>query len=313
MVPSRPRSLIPNTYNTYTDVIVDNMTIDHDYNSASQFQPLGSHVEIGDGISFTSMESTGVKNAFFFVVKEAESLHVHDNSSITTVIPEDMMATYGWERLKQCHVERCPKMHTVFTPNYDKIYPFEDIETFCASDLLNVHCIWSKGRTFSGTDNTSFSKLKSIHLYSCPRLTFVLPSLWGIQGSYLSNLECLHIVKCDDLKVVFPVHPDLKEDVLEFPSLKHIHLYELYSLQHICEFKMLAPKLERVWLRGCWGLRRLPAIGQYSRRRPVVNCEQDWWEKLEWDGLEAGHDACLFERRHSSHYKKLLPRVSVLR
>ncbi|KAI4969079.1 hypothetical protein ZWY2020_046409 [Hordeum vulgare] len=216
----------------------------------------------------------------------------------------------GWRHLKQCHVVRCPKLHTVFTPDYNRIYPFEEIETFWASDLLNVHCIWNKGRTFSGTDNTSFSKLKSIHLYSCPRLTFVLPLLWGIQGSYLRNLGSLHIVKCGDLKVVFPVHPDLKEDVLEFPSLKHIHLYELYKLQHICEVKMHAPKLERVWLRGCWGLRRLPSVSRDSS--PIVDCEKDWWEKLEWDGLEVGHHPSLFKPRHSSHYKKSLPRGSVL-
>ncbi|KAI4969071.1 hypothetical protein ZWY2020_046401 [Hordeum vulgare] len=120
----------------------------------------------------------------------------------------------------------------------------------------------------------------------------------------------IHIVKCGDLKVVFPVHPDLKEDVLEFPSLKHIHLYELYKLQHICEVKMHAPKLERVWLRGCWSLRRLPAVSRHSG--PIVDCEKGWWEKLEWDGLEVGHHPSLFKPRHSSHYKKSLPRGSVL-
>nr|XP_051228491.1 uncharacterized protein LOC127345997 [Lolium perenne] len=74
---------------------------------------------------------------------------------------------------------------------------------------------------------------------------------------------------------------------------------------------MFAPKLEKVRLRGCWGLRRLPAIGQESH--PVVDCEKDWWDKLEWDGLEAGHHPSLFEPCHSSYYKKPLPRVSVLR
>ncbi|KAI4969080.1 hypothetical protein ZWY2020_046410 [Hordeum vulgare] len=111
--------------------------------------------------------------------------------------------------------------------------------------------------------------------------------------------------------MVFPVHPHLKEDVLEFPSLKHIHLYELPKLQHICEAKMLAPKLERVWLRGCWSLRRLPAVGRDNR--PVVDCEKDWWESLEWDGLEADHDPSLFRPCHSLYYKKPLDRVSVLR
>jgi hypothetical protein len=104
---------------------------------------------------------------------------------------------------------------------------------------------------------------------------------------------------------------DHQDGILEFPKLKNIYLHELYNLHHICEAKMFTPKLEKVRLRGCWGLRRLPAIGQDSR--PVVYCEKDWWEKLEWDGLEAGHHPSLFKPCHSSHYKKPLPRVSVLR
>uniref|UniRef100_A0A8I6X7Z5 Disease resistance protein At4g27190-like leucine-rich repeats domain-containing protein n=2 Tax=Hordeum vulgare subsp. vulgare TaxID=112509 RepID=A0A8I6X7Z5_HORVV len=314
MAPPRRMSLAPNTYNTYIDASIGNIITDHQYNNGMQFQPSGCHVEIGKGISNAKVESEQIIRATMFAMNNVESLHVHDNSSIIIVIPEYMTSidgtALGWRHLKQCHVVRCPKLHTVFTPNYDRIYPFEEIETFWASDLLNVHCIWNKGRTFSGTDNTSFAKLKSIHLYSCPRLTFVLPLLMGIQGSYLSNLGSLHIVKCGDLKVVFPVHPDLKEDVLGFPRLKHIHLYELYKLQHICGVKMHAPKLERVWLRGCWGLRRLPSVS--LDRGPIVDCEKDWWEKLEWDGLEVGHHPSLFKPRHSSHYKKSLPRGSVL-
>ncbi|XBI50878.1 hypothetical protein VPH35_033484 [Triticum aestivum] len=315
MGPAQPKSLNPNTCSTYTDVSVDNIIIDHDYNNAMKFQPSGCHVEIGKGVSNASVEGVQAIKAIIFAMNQSESLHVHDSSSIATVITEHMKSRVGrdldWEHLKHCHVVRCPKMHTVFMTNYG-VYPFTEIETFWAADLPMAHCIWSKGTTYWGTETRCFAKLRSIHLYSCPRLAFVLPLLWGIQGLYLQNLESLHIVNCGDLKTVFPVHPGLKERVLEFPSLKHIHLYELHKLQHICEVKMHAPKLERVWLRGCWSLRRLPAIGGASRR-PVVDCEQDWWEKLEWDGLEAGHDPCLFEQRHSSHYKRPLPRVSVLR
>ncbi|KAM3373599.1 hypothetical protein ACQJBY_020193 [Aegilops geniculata] len=317
MGPPQPKSLNPNSCSTYIDVSVGNIIIDHDYNNGTQFQPSGCHVEIGKGISNVQLETEQATKAIMFVMNNVESLHVHDNSSITTVIPQHMTSIdekeLGWRHLKQCHVVRCPKLHTVFSTDYNssRMCYFEEIEIFWAADLLNAHCIWSKGRAWSSTDITSFAKLRSIHLYSCPRLAFVLPLLWGNQGSYLHKLESLHIVNCGDLKTVFPVHPGLGERVLEFPSLKHIHLYELYKLQHICEVQMLAPKLERVWLRGCWGLKRLPAVGRDSRH-PVVDCEKDWWEKLEWDGLEAGHDPCLFKPRHSSHYKECLPRGSVL-
>lgn len=56
--------------------------------------------------------------AIIFVMNKVESLHAHDNSSITTVIPEHMMSIGNvkltWLHLKCCHVVRCPKMHTVF-------------------------------------------------------------------------------------------------------------------------------------------------------------------------------------------------------
>jgi hypothetical protein len=45
-----------------------------------------------------------------------------------------------------------------------------------------------------------------------------------------------------------------------------------------------------------------------------VHCEEDWWMKLEWDGLQAGHDPSLYEPRYSSaYYKKRFLRGTVLR
>ncbi|KAI5015884.1 hypothetical protein ZWY2020_059423 [Hordeum vulgare] len=177
-----------------------------------------------------------------------------------------------------------------------------------------AHCIWSKESTFDVEDSHSFKKLQSIHLFFCPRLTFVLT----MSVLYtLRSLETLHIAFCGDLRQVFPVEPEIlrriatnHKGVLELPNLKHIYLHHLFKLQHICEAKMFAPNLNTIRVRGCWGLRRLPAVGQESR--PVVDCEKDWWENLEWDGLEAGHDPSLFEPRHSAYYRKHLPRVSVL-
>lgn len=319
-----PKLLIPKNYRTYMDVDVDDMAIDHDHINALQFQPSDFHVEIGEGISDIGMESSQGIKAIVFAVAKTESLHVHDNSSVTTVIPEHMMSIEDkrilWRHLKRCHVVRCPRMHTVFTIWFN-YYCFEKLENFWAADLRMAHCIWSKGRT-TGKDDVSFAKLRNIHLYSCPRLAYVLPLL----GFTLRSLETLHIVNCGDLIEVFPVEEqfltriatDHRNGVLEFPKLKHIfpklkhiYLHGVYKLQRICEAKMFAPNLETVRLRGCWGLRRLPAVGPDSR--PVVECEKDWWEKLEWDGLEAGHHPSLFEPRHSSYYKKPLPRGSVLR
>ncbi|CAO2199895.1 unnamed protein product [Urochloa humidicola] len=104
--------------------------------------------------------------------------------------------------------------------------------------------------------------------------------------------------------------------MLAFPELKHMYLHDLSSLQLICEAKMFAPNLETIYVRGCWSLRRLPATDACRRQngRPVaVDCEKDWWDNLEWDGMEFGHHPSLFQPRHPKYYKKRHLRRTVLR
>lgn len=163
-------------------------------------------------------------------------------------------------------------------------------------------------------EESVFGELRSIHLRNCPRLKFVLP----ISSFILPSLETIQIVHCDNLRQIFPWDVNYeagKEDTVKnFPNLKHIYLHQLHNLEVICEAKMFAPKLETVRIRGSWGLRRLPAVGLFhGAGLPVVDCEKDLWDKLEWDGLEAGHHPSLFKTHHSRYYRKALPRVSVLR
>ena len=73
---------------------------------------------------------------------------------------------------------------------------------------------------------------------------------------------------------------------------------------------MLAPKLETIKTRGCWSLRRLPAV---AKQCPEVDCEKEWWDNLEWDGIQKYHHPSLYEPSHSLYYKAQLPRGTVLR
>lgn len=188
---------------------------------------------------------------------------------------------------------------------------------------MMANCIWSRGRTFPSWDWKTFAKLRSIHLHYCPRLTFVLPLSWRTRTPYshLPSLETLHIVYCSELRQIFPVEAvalmEQPKGVLRFPKLKHIHLHDVPKLHEICEIsRMVAPVLETIRVRGCWALKRIPAIDGSLRdqdNHPIVDCEKDWWEKLEWEGMNVGHDPSLFEPRHSMYYKKALPRCSLLR
>uniref|UniRef100_A0ACD5TB04 Uncharacterized protein n=1 Tax=Avena sativa TaxID=4498 RepID=A0ACD5TB04_AVESA len=238
-----------------------------------------------------------------FICEEATSLHLYDNSSITG-IPAPPGGS-GWKCVRWCRVERCPTIHTVFTaPRVSQVDNFGYLETFWVSQLLSACYVWDK--------TSLIEYLKLLHLDHCPRLVHVLPLF--TRGRALHALETLEIVYCGDLKEVFPLDPesDKLDEVIELPSLKGIHLHELPTLQHICRLRMRAPSLETVKIRGCWSLRRLPAVGHYTKP-PKVDCEKEWWDNLEWDGLEKNHHPALYQPSHSLYYKAQLPRVSVLR
>uniref|UniRef100_M8BRW0 Uncharacterized protein n=1 Tax=Aegilops tauschii TaxID=37682 RepID=M8BRW0_AEGTA len=76
---------------------------------------------------------------------------------------------------------------------------------------------------------------------------------------------------------------------------------------------MSAPNLETIKIRGCWSLKCLPAVSGNNEKLPSVDCEKEWWDNLEWDGVKANHHSSLYEHSHSSYYKAQLPRGTVLR
>jgi hypothetical protein len=285
-------------------------SVNYDSNSVRQFHPLDRHVEVGEGISNSNVVTINGTRAVILLMNRVYSLLVHDNSSISTVIPKSMMSIevetkktkIYWSCLRWCRVERCPNIDTVFATNYD-IVCFNELETFWAADLLTARCIWSKGRTINIKDTKSLAKLQAIHLHSCPKLTFVLPLSWFYT---LSSLETLHIVCCGDLSHVFPVEAEFlnkigtghPRGVLEFPKLQHIYFHDLPKLHQICEARMYAPELKTITVRGCCSLKHLPGTTDRPYDRPVVDCEKVWWEKLEWDGREASHHPSLFDPRH---------------
>uniref|UniRef100_A0ACD5TAZ7 Uncharacterized protein n=3 Tax=Avena sativa TaxID=4498 RepID=A0ACD5TAZ7_AVESA len=229
-----------------------------------------------------------------FMCIGATSLHVYDNSSIIS-IPAPLRG------LRWCRVERCPKLKEVFTG----MWSFYDLYTFWASQLLTACYIWGWPYYLHNLD--------FLHLDHCPRLVHVLPYYsWNIHPWL--TLVTLEILYCSDLKEVVPLDPKLQEQgtIIKCPKLRHIHLHELPTLQRISGLRMSAPTLETIKIRGCWSLRRLPAVGR-NTKPPKVDCEKEWWDKLEWDGLEKYHHPSLYEPRHSLYYKAQLPRVSLLR
>ncbi|KAM3206363.1 hypothetical protein ACQJBY_061822 [Aegilops geniculata] len=267
-------------------------------------------------------EETSIGGALlpYWLCYWAKTLHVHDSLFITS-IPSTRDSR--WPHLKECRVERCPKLGSVFAAptkstdgsdeesyDDDEVECFRCLTTFWASQLSMARYIWNWS-TIRLPDEDSFQVLKFLHLDYCPRLIHVLPL--SKYMTTLPHLKTLEIVYCGNLMEIFPLDPKRqeKETIINFPELKHIHLHDLPKLQHICGSKMFAPKLETIKTRGCWSLTHLPAVGKQC---PEVDCEKEWWDSLEWDEGDANHHPSLYKPSHSRYYKKAqLPRGTILR
>ncbi|CAL5036147.1 unnamed protein product [Urochloa decumbens] len=263
-----------------------------------------------------------------FVCDRAEILHVHDSLSITSI-----PGHARWYELKWCRVERCPKLDFIFTVpqlgtgqggGSNSVLIFCWLRTLWVSQLPKARFMWDMKKLEGWQIHVcSFEDVTMLHLDFCPRLINVLPFSMPITGRRL--LETIEIVWCGDLRTVFPLHTDTKTHqkhhqeppiatTVLFPNLKHVHLHELPKLRSICgSGRMYAPNLETIKIRGCWSLTCLPAVGDGSGSKKVeCDCEKDWWERLQWDGLQANHHSSLYKPTHPRYYKKTMLRGSVL-
>ncbi|KQJ94995.1 uncharacterized protein LOC104583537 isoform X2 [Brachypodium distachyon] len=140
----------------------------------TQLLPSERHIEFAEG--GCNWEFKSGREGMVSLLDSAQSLHVHDNSSITAANLEFDYAVQ-FRDLRWCCVEWCPKLHSGFLldSKYMSESSFESLQTFWASHLLAARYIWSKRLSFHiyvrDTAPAAFSQLRHIHLHSCPRLT----------------------------------------------------------------------------------------------------------------------------------------------
>ncbi|KAJ1267555.1 hypothetical protein BS78_07G065200 [Paspalum vaginatum] len=255
---------------------------------------LDRHVGIGDGSRSVQSEVDlySDNNLGTLMRLYTESVHVHDVLTSSNTVPKGS----PWVSLVWCRVERCPNLRIVF-PRESEDYP-GTLETMWASDLPVARCLWSKCHFRGRFSFGRFRSLRQLCLRRCPSLEFGLEM--GSRPSFPS-LETLHIIHCGGLKHVFAQVEDEQHRhhrSVESPRLTTIHLHDAPALQQICETtEMVAPALETIKIRGCWSLRRLPALKgrEPGTRKPTVEIERDVWDTLEWDGVGSGHHAALYE------------------
>ncbi|CAN6380832.1 unnamed protein product [Urochloa humidicola] len=268
------------------------------------------------------------------VNEDAMTLHLHDSMFITCLpgpAPATDAVDLKWSYLQWCRLERCPNLEgIVFTAPPLKLSGesiFWYLRTFWVSQLPKARYIWDWSSTSQFRPGLrSFEDLVFLHLDCCPRLVHVLP-LYTSNTNGCRSLETLEIVCCGDLREVFPSDSksQQQEEPRKFHRLKRVHLYELPKLQRIYGCRMLVPNLKTVKIRGCWSLKRLPAVraeAESSEKESSeditqatvdLDCEKEWWDNLEWDGEEAGHHPSHYKPTYSAYYKKNQLRDSALR
>ncbi|XBI76965.1 hypothetical protein VPH35_070138 [Triticum aestivum] len=176
----------------------------------------------------------------YWLCYRAKTLHVHD--SLMSITRIESTRQPRWPHLKECRVERCPKLGSVFaapTKSNDgsnEVEYFRRLTTLWASQLSTARyiCNWS---TIQLPNEDSFQNLTFLHLDYCPRLIHVLPL--SAHMTTLPQLATLEIVCCGDLMEIFPLDPERqkKQTIIYFPNLKRIHLHDLPRLQCIYMWK----------------------------------------------------------------------------
>ncbi|CAD6253034.1 unnamed protein product [Miscanthus lutarioriparius] len=296
---------------------------------APNLEPSTCYMDIQDWPLGTKSQLTSQQTAKItipdFICNSTRIMYVHDSLYITHMPGPAPSLGAEWKNLWWCRVERCPEMDCVFPStmiggeNWTKI--FYRLRTLWVSQLPKAQFIWSwRKHEIYGA---SFEDLEFMHVDFCPRLTHVLPlSLALIQGLGLNFLRTLEIVWCGDLRAVFPLDTDAEsyQDrrhqaiTVKFQYLQRIHLHELPMLHGFCgRGRMYTPNLESMVIRGCWNLTRIPSVGGgHITKKVMCDCEKEWWDRLEWDGVQENHHPSLYEPSHPRYYKNTLLRGSVL-
>lgn len=203
-------------------------------------------------------------------------------------------------RLIECRIGNCQSMKNIFDASRGDIV-LECLEVMWVSALPQLTTVC---HNYNFGVNLAF--LKHIHLERCPKLLTVLEG-----GCHIESLETLEIKFCGRLEemfghkmvtTVFKIDPRSRyksssafpkevKDTL-FPRLRSSCLWDLPKLKNIENMRL--PKLQKMRVRGCRNLRKLPFrvhvmdddhspydasdVGNLVE----IEGEMHWWNNLRW-------------------------------
>ncbi|KAL7153174.1 hypothetical protein ABFS83_04G148100 [Erythranthe nasuta] len=95
-----------------------------------------------------------------------------------------------------------------------------------------------------------FSSLRRLWIFYCNKMKKL-----GLRGSGFPYLEELRIKGCPDIEVIIQA---VASENVDLPKLKSLKIRDLPKLKNICEAKMMCGSIEKIELRGCPLLKKLP-------------------------------------------------------
>lgn len=181
----------------------------------------------------------------------------------------------------------------------------ERLELFCLPNFVEL-CDWESVGDATLPVGT-FSRLKWLNFISCNLMSKLFtPKLL----QHLLNLEVLKVLECEQLEEIIADEvggnasltpsssgPCSGATVISLPKLKQLSLGELPSLLSICDGTIYCDSIERISIKDCPELDRLPLSLPIVNGQPspppalkvieIPESECDWWEMLQWDNPEA--------------------------
>ncbi|KAK3028351.1 hypothetical protein RJ639_039809 [Escallonia herrerae] len=187
----------------------------------------------------------------------------------------------GLNGIQGCLIESCNKITTIVDGNTREDSPIlPNLGQLYIKNLLELESLWV-GPVQLG----SLGKLQTLVLSGCPELTRIFSP--GIIEQ-LTEIQHLEIEKCDRVKEIIIMESEnagLGPRVL--PRLVDLILLDLPGLTSIWSDDSLEwPSLERLQVRGCPRLDKLPFSQQNAMKLRSIETEKDWWQALQWQTQE---------------------------
>ncbi|CAK7338344.1 unnamed protein product [Dovyalis caffra] len=150
-----------------------------------------------------------------------------------------------------------------------------------ALDLVTCGGINKLSEVFVRNNLFGLSGLKSLTISRCDCITSLINGE-TILKSMLPNLEHIRVGECRRIKRLIAE----TASNAELPKLKVIEVWDLANLRSVCIRTVHLPVLERIGVRNCPLLVKLPITAYNAAAIKEIRGELEWWNYITWQDYE---------------------------